>query len=105
MLDQCPGKPFDVRPAKLVMVLQYPLPSLITELPRLPGGFHDVGEQDGQLFLWAVVDPKQELVDVPIEVYGTGRDMARFIHGEIREHIKTVHMRDGLVWHVFQTKS
>ena len=76
--------------------------SKFVTLPR-HAAIINVGEQDGQLILWAVVDTDQSgVVNVPIEVYGTGAPMERFNRGEIREHIKTVQMINGDVWHIFK---
>lgn len=67
---------------------------------RLPRGYEIIsfGEQGGNLFIWAVVDPSAPLVDTHILVIGTGweydDDPCRFIG--------TVLARNGLVWHCFQ---
>lgn len=57
-----------------------------------------VGEQDGQLVLWAAVDPSHasDAGVLIIRIYGTGNP-----HSLRGRFIGTVQMTDGLVWHIF----
>ena len=61
-----------------------------------------VGAQGDDIFIWAMVDP----MDIPtstrcIEIYGTGHDIPD-TDLYVRNYLGTVHMRNGLVWHVFE---
>jgi len=66
----------------------------------MPRGYEilSFGEQGGNLFIWAVVDPSAPLVDANILVIGTGweydDDPCRFIG--------TVLTKSGFVWHCFE---
>lgn len=56
-----------------------------------------VGEQNGKLMMWAVVD-----IDSPKRVHrvivaGTGHRLPN----DVNQYCGTVQMKDGLVWHVF----
>lgn len=58
-----------------------------------------VGEQNGQLTVWFhVPDDKAAPVPRRIVVVGTGHDCSLV---PIQQHVGTVQMRSGLVWHVF----
>ena len=57
-----------------------------------------VGEQDGRLFVWALVDTDAEMMSVPFFVAGTGHQVNESSQWEF---IDTVQMSNGLVWHVF----
>lgn len=58
--------------------------------------FFDAGEQDGQIVLWAAVDPGNGREEVSFTVVGTGWELP---DGHYRG---TVQMPDGFVWHVFE---
>ena len=62
-----------------------------------------IGEQDGELMVWGIV----EVDNIGSAIHG-GKDMRLCIRGTGHsflgnegEHIKTVQMRNGLVWHIF----
>lgn len=55
-----------------------------------------VGEQNGNLVLWAEVDASRPTRAFPIRIVGTGNPFS----GEVI-HIGTVPMSNGLVWHVY----
>lgn len=55
-----------------------------------------VGQQDGQLVAWALIDPDQPPQQRHLYILGTGHPVppeAHHFHG-------TVQMPNGLVWHV-----
>ena len=56
------------------------------------------GEQEGSLFIWARVNTEHKPENRKIEVYGTGHEVNEFD----LEHISTVQMSNGLVFHVFE---
>tara|TARA_E500000305_G_C4024239_1_gene240797 strand:+ start:1832 stop:2056 length:225 start_codon:yes stop_codon:yes gene_type:complete len=57
-----------------------------------------VGEQAGDLVLWAHVDTSIDASERTIEVHPTGGRQCLDPSG----YIGTVQMRSGLVWHVFE---
>lgn len=57
-----------------------------------------VGEQDGQVDVWARVDTEAEYVSRAFVLVGTGFEL----NAHAGRHVGTVQMRDGLVWHVFE---
>lgn len=66
----------------------------------LPGGSTplSVGEQNGRLVLWAVVEPEARRWPYSIRIVGTGNP---FPDANECYLIGTVQMSNGLVWHVF----
>ena len=62
-----------------------------------------VGEQYGELYLWAMTRPASHPLKHRFYVLGTGTDTSHIQLGDL-EHLKflnTVQMSSGLVWHVF----
>ena len=60
-----------------------------------------VHEQHGDVNLWALVDPSNELITRHFSVYGTGHE----VPAHPGEFIGTVHIHGGaLVFHVFERK-
>ena len=60
-----------------------------------------VGEQFGDLYLWALVNPDNRLIDKKIFIYGTGHLMEMDITKN--SYLGTVITEGGnLVWHIFQ---
>ena len=58
-----------------------------------------VGEQHGELYVWAMVNPNSTAVNYKFFVLGTGEDIG---HLEMRcGFLGSVQMSNGLVWHVF----
>lgn len=68
----------------------------------LPSGAQilSVGEQNGQIHLWALVDTENKEEDYYFEVIGTGWEIEPPKGGQ-RKFIGTVFIGD-YVWHVFQ---
>lgn len=61
----------------------------------------DVNHQEDCIFLWAIVDTHAELKPQKFIVYGTGWKIDDVSPGSQRFFLKTVHMPNGLVFHVF----
>lgn len=72
---------------------------------QLPDGYRilSAGEQDGQIFIWAIVNPDAPLMDARFRIYATGfDDIPAFLNNGYLQYIDTVLMKSGLVWHIFQ---
>lgn len=85
-----------------LQILKYPLPQIIGEIieVEMPDRWAicDINHQGDELFLWANVDTDEPVTANKFIIYGTGweiRDM------ENLSFLKTVHMPNGMVWHVF----
>ena len=61
----------------------------------------DIHHQDDCIFLWAMVDVHAPLEKYKFVVHGTGWKIDDV---ENLYFLKTVHMPNGLVWHVFAVK-
>lgn len=61
-----------------------------------------VGEQDGRIIAWALVDANAPTIRKSLHVVGTGWK-GWYLDGIMtKRFIGTVQMSDGLVWHVFE---
>lgn len=59
-----------------------------------------VAYQEGELFAWFLVDPKEELIKTKyMEIYGTGQP---FSNGSAEFYVNTVFDPNGFVWHIFE---
>lgn len=58
----------------------------------------DMSIQDEKIFLWAIVDTEKPIVDVQIEMFGTGHTIDNL---EGLKYIRTVHW-SPFVWHFFE---
>lgn len=58
-----------------------------------------VGEQEGRLFMWALMDDEDPSYRRVFHVIGTGPAFSVPPHSE---YLGTVQMPGGLVWHVFE---
>jgi hypothetical protein len=80
-------------------IYKYHLPiqdEVILEVPELFRPLH-VGEKEGELCLWALVDPATPSQQRLIFIYGTGH----LLHPtEMFNYIGSVVMSNNLVWHV-----
>lgn len=65
-----------------------------------PAEILHVGEQNGKLMLWAVVDNGLEMISIGISIFGTGNPASTLG----KTHIGTVQMSNGLVWHIFRNE-
>ena len=81
---------------------KFPLKPTGQQTVKMPNNaiIRHVGEQDGNLFLWAQVVDRNEPEDRLIEVYGTGHEVNEYD----LDFIGTVQMANGLVFHVFENK-
>lgn len=61
-----------------------------------------VGEQEGRIVMWAIVDPTTRPVPKQISVIGTGWQGWTMDGINAKRFIGTVQMSDGLVFHVFE---
>lgn len=87
-----------------MLVYKYKLPTngyVEIEMPRMAELLY-VAEQNGDLCLWALVDPDAWTVMRRFRIAGTGHAMAP---SECEHYIGTVLMSGGLVvWHVFEIR-
>lgn len=86
-----------------MMIYKYPLAQDPTQLQlvSMPANAKllHVGEQYGELYAWAMVQPDATKVDYKFFVLGTGVSID---HLEMNvKFLGTVQMSSGLVWHVF----
>ena len=83
-------------------VLKYPINKIgevITIIMPTKLAICDIGVQNGDIFLWALVDKFTPLRSYQFIVFGTGWEIEEV---EKLTFLKTVHMKDGLIWHVFE---
>jgi hypothetical protein len=59
--------------------------------------FLTVAEQNGHLVLWVMIEQGMGFCPATILIRGTGNPLT----GREGQHLGTVVMRNGLVWHVF----
>lgn len=72
----------------------------VVSLPKQAPILH-VGEQDGVIFIWALVDMSEITVPRYFRIYGTG-----FAFKDEVQHVGSVIVDDGrLVWHVFEVSA
>jgi hypothetical protein len=86
-------------------IYKYSLP--LDDIVRIPLPFGarvlSVGEQHGQLVLWALVNPAYKTLLTTFRIAGTGHPI---VDAEHWNFIGTVQTREGsLVWHVFQKEA
>ena len=80
-------------------IYKYPIDEIKGTI-TLPVGSNilDIEYQEGNLFLWALVDTNtKETQEIELEIYGTGWDIK---NPDQLKHLKTLHHR-GFVFHVF----
>lgn len=79
-------------------LIQDPTGLQIVEMPADAMMLH-VGDQYGELYVWALVSEHATKVNYKFFVIGTGLDMD---HIEMNvQCVGTAQMQNGLVWHVF----
>lgn len=90
-------------------IYKYQLQIKDVQLLELPTNYRilSVKEQNGDLYLWAIVDTDAEgKTSIQIEIFGTGNPIDapdRFLFDEDDYvYLNTVVMSNGLVWHVFK---
>ena len=87
-------------------ICKYPLETKGRQVVSLPIGSEilSVQEQDRQLFLWALVDPNEQLEERHIKIFTTG-DVLDNDFGVPNKYIATVQLKfEGLVIHVFENQ-
>lgn len=88
--------------SSLDVIYKYELPitdGLITI--KLPKQSHicDMNYQGDQIFFWVAQNRKAELEERYFRIWGTGHDIENM---EKYRFYKTLHMPNGLVWHIFE---
>lgn len=85
-------------------ILKYEMPfpleaGDITEI-NLPKdyGICDINHQNGKIYLWVNCDERAPTTKLKFVIYGTGWEIEDL---EDLSFLKTIHMPDGIVWHVF----
>lgn len=82
------------------VIWKYPLE--VTDRQEVPmpaeAQFLHVGLQNGQVCVWALVDPSKEMETVPIHIVGTGNPMPP--DNDWAYHLGTV-QQGPFVWHIF----
>ncbi len=62
-----------------------------------------VGEQDGNVFLWQESDQENyDSIPRHFHIFGTGHTMPEDNSSVRFQHVGTVQMTSGLVWHVYE---
>ena len=84
-------------------VFKYPL-EVRSNVLTVPFGAQilSVGQQNGQLCLWALVEPEAREVQIEITVVGTGWDIKGRLSDFVDGFLGTVQV-GAFVWHVFDT--
>jgi hypothetical protein len=85
-----------------MIIYKYPLRIIDVQYIKIPE-FHKIlhiGEQNGQLCLWALVDRIDVKREIKIYIFGTGH----LIPYDVGPYLGSVAMSMGLVWHVFGEK-
>ena len=82
-------------------IYKYPLELNDAQMVLLPPNYKilHVGEQNRQLTMWAAVEPSPEIVEVMIEIIGTGNDY----NPEGKTFLGTV-IQGEFVWHIFKVE-
>jgi hypothetical protein len=85
-----------------MMIWKYELLIQDKQTFRMPKGAKilSVQEQNGKLYMWAVVNPKDNTEACSFRIFGTGHP---FDLGTTSGFIGTVQCKNGLVWHVFRS--
>ena len=60
-----------------------------------------IAKQDNGIFMWVLVDPKNEHYEYRFSIFGTGWQLPDTIESEY-EYLDTIVMDSGLVWHIFE---
>ena len=85
-------------------IWKYPLKVTDGQNISFPKGaeFLDIQVQNGEVYLWALVDPEADTETRFIEIFGTGHPVV-YDMGVSREYISTFQMKGGqLVFHAFE---
>jgi hypothetical protein len=84
----------------VVTIFKFPIYIGKGQTIQVPKGaqFLTANEQDGALWVWALVNPVAQNEPAVISVFGTGFTIPQIP----LLHIGTIFCRDGMVWHVFK---
>lgn len=68
---------------------------------KLPKNSHicDINNQGNDICIWAALEDGAELEERHFRIYGTGHKIE---HMEKLRFYRTLHMPNGLVWHIFE---
>jgi len=82
-------------------IFKYELEVTDIQHPKLPLGYEilSAGEQNGKLFIWALVNSKNTPINTTIAIVGTGNPIMFNI--DDFTFINTIQCANGLVLHVF----
>ena len=88
--------------SQMNVIYKYELPlqdGIITV--KLPKNSHicDINNQGDNIFLWVALHEEAEFEERYFKIYGTGH---KIDHMEQLRFYKTLHMPNGLVWHIFE---
>ena len=72
--------------------------SSVVQMPSGAEILHVDHQGGDEIFVWAMVDPTRPKGDRLFEAVGTGQ----WTHYRAAEHLATVTMPSGMVWHVFE---
>lgn len=87
------------------LIWKYPLDIKDEQVVDLPinAQLLSVQEQNGQIVLWAIVEPNRVTEEIKVRIYGTGHPLA--VQDDLFSYLGTVQTSGGsLVWHVFFTR-
>lgn len=81
------------------VIYKYPIKLEDEQVVSVPAGatWLSVHVQDGQICLWAAVNPEAKKEQVPVSIRGTGRPVGNLFS---RDYLGTV-QQGQFVWHVF----
>jgi len=87
---------------RMRVIYKYPLEIIGEQKISLPEDFDvlKIGEQRGNLMLWASGDNTLPDISVTLYIIGTGHPMPE----GVLSHMDSVLMSNGLVWHVYWGK-
>lgn len=86
-------------------ILKFVLDEQDDQTVVLPKGYKilNVGEQQGTLTMWVMVNTDSPTTECHIRIYGTCHSI-RQVMGYENIYLGTVMMSSGLVWHLFELK-
>lgn len=91
----------------MLTIFKYPLEITDEQIIELPieAKVLSVGEQNGGLFLWAIIDTeKTQTRKYKFLIVGTGNEMPEAADNELHRFIGTVQIKP-YVWHVFEVEN
>jgi hypothetical protein len=81
-------------------IYKYILTEVKTQLVKMPlkSEIIDIQIQDGNIVMWAIIDPQTEDIEVKINMYGTGEEIC---DSNLKEQYLATVKSYGYVWHFF----